>query len=61
MTIVEELQRSAEKPEFSDCWSYEAERIYFDAAAFHGLAIEPENVADIYSYAIEAAEALGHA
>lgn len=59
MTTIEELKRSAEKPELSDCWSCETLRVYLGAAVEHGLDVVHENVPDIYSYAIEAAEALG--
>lgn len=56
--VVRELELSVAEPWLSDLWSYETERIYFDAAAFHGFEIEHDNVPDIYSYALEAAEAL---
>ncbi len=61
MTVLEELQRSAADSVYSDCWSDEACRVYFGAAAFHGYCTEsdPFCIDDTYSYAIEAAEALG--
>jgi hypothetical protein len=58
MTVLEELHRSMRDPVYSDCWSNDTCRIYFGAAAWHGLEVVPVNVPDIYSYAIEAAEAL---
>lgn len=56
--ILVELRASADRPELSADWSESTWRVYFDAAAFHGLEVEGENAADIYSYAMEAAEAL---
>lgn len=54
----EDLERSVTDPHFSDLWSDAASRVYFDAAGFHGLEVEPDNVPDIYSYAFEALDAL---
>jgi hypothetical protein len=57
--VLAELRASAaDRPDLSDEWSDSTARVYCDAAAFHGLEIKEENVPDIYSYAMEAAEAL---
>lgn len=56
-TVMEELCHAVEHPEYSDVWSDLAASVYFDAAAFHGLEVVNENVADIFSYAMEAAAA----
>jgi len=60
MTVLEELRRAVDDPGFFDDGASDATwSCYFGAAAFHGLAIEHDNVPEIYSYAMEAAEALG--
>jgi hypothetical protein len=59
LSVRDELTRSVGKPHLSDDWSDAAAACYLGAASFHGLEVEHTNVPDIYSYAIEAAEALG--
>lgn len=56
--VWQDLLAAVRHPEHSDQWSDLAASVYFDAAAFHGLDVCPENVPDIFSYAFEAVEAL---
>ncbi len=57
MSVLAELQRSVDELDFfDDGASYLTWSVFFSAREFHGLS--PDDWRDVYSYAMEAAEAL---
>jgi hypothetical protein len=58
VSVLEELQRSVEDHFFfDDLASSDTYNVFFSARSFHGLA--DDDWRDVYSYAMEAAAALG--